>query len=149
MTNDGAEAGCNPWESITLLIAEVLENLNNKRYEKIYREDLLPISKNDVFLVLRDLFTTVINRSPVGRRAAVMCWVPSQGTLRPSVLFPLLPAPNCQIHRCSSHHSTAVSLCLLALFSATFVQGKLNNNGSFFTRLSFLLLGENTWEQRK
>lgn len=60
-------------ESITLLIAEVLEKLNNKRYEKTYREDLLPISKNDVFLVFRDLFITVINRSPVGRRAAAAC----------------------------------------------------------------------------
>lgn len=40
-----------------------------------------------------------------------------------------------------------MSLGLLALFSATFLQGKSNNNGSFFTRLSFLLLGENTEEQ--
>lgn len=73
------------------MIAEVLEKLNDKRCEKTYREDLLPISKNDVFLVFRDLFITVINRSPFGRRA-----VPSQGTVccSPQALSVVPSAPS-------------------------------------------------------
>lgn len=98
MTNEGADAGRNPWESIAPLIAEVLENLNNKRYEKTYREDLLPISKNDVVLVFRDLFITVINRKPqLGGGQQSCVWVPSQGTLCCSLqalgIVPSAPSP--------------------------------------------------------
>lgn len=94
--------------------------------------------------MLRDLFVAVINKATTGRRAAATVF---QNKVQADVPFqahgtvPSAHSPKLLIHRNSSYHSMAVSLYLLA-------SRGIKQWITFFTRLAFLLLGENTWENQ-
>lgn len=122
-----------------------------KRYEKTYRKDLLhPSLKNDLFWVFRDLLITVINRTPIGRgqqslvfQAKVHSVAPFQAPgIVPSAHSPKLSDPQELITPQHGWESMPACSFFVLLCSREIKQQWI----IFFTRLTFLLLGENTWK---